>query len=631
MALITSSINYQVIYAQIPDSLETIIKSILDEEPGAVTGSKSFSADSLIVIQFLDKADEFQGIDSDSALKYSEKALSLALKIRSSVLLSSSLQSMGEYCLSHEMYRESMSYFLKSLTIEEKHGDIKRMADLYDELGLVYYYLEVFDKSLDYNQRALEIYGRFNDTTGLATALCHLGSLHSSREFCENRSKEEKLHDFQTAIRYYEQSLELCLRKGDLDGVARNNQNIAAVYNKLEKPQIALGYVLRALEHCRKVNDPEGLLSTLYTLGRTYYRLGEYSKSLEAFRESERISLERNLTGGIQYLYESMASTYYFLGDYKNAYLGYIKYMTIRDSVYNAEKSRQIIELETKYQSEIRQKEILRLKAEKKRRNTLVYTLLAVVLLLVFSIYYQIRLFRKNRIIDGQNLQLREDKIRELEQERLYLAARSVMEGEEAERTRLASDLHNGLGGLLSGIKINLSSMKENSLMTHENVSAFNHAISLLDTSISELRRIAHNLMPETLNHYGLKTAVEDFCTQVSPAGLPEISLQFFGDDMRYTKELELTMYRIIQELVNNALKHSGASRINIQVFSEPKRLFAQITDNGIGFDASAIEKERKGKGLENIRDRVTALNGRFDIWSSPGEGTEMSVEIEIS
>jgi len=137
--------------------------------------------------------------------------------------------------------------------------------------------------------------------------------------------------------------------------------------------------------------------------------------------------------------------------------------------------------------------------------------------------------------------------------------------------------------------------------------------------------------MPETLNHYGLKTAVEDFCTQVSPAGLPEISLQFFGDDIRYTKELELTMYRIIQELVNNALKHSGASRINIQVFTEPKRLFAQITDNGIGFNASAIEKERKGKGLENIRDRVTALNGRFDIWSSPGEGTEMSVEIEIS
>lgn len=628
--VINSMISSLCLNAQIPDSLETIIKSILDEEPGAVKDSKAFSADSLIVIKFLDKADEFQGIDSDSALKYSGKALSLALKTRSSVLLSLSLQSIGEYCLNHEMYRESMSHFLNSLAIEEKHGDMKRMADLYDQLGLVYYYLEVFDKSLDYHQRALEVYRRFNDTTGLATALGHLGSLHSSREFCENRSKEEKLHDFQTAIKYYEQSLALCSQTGDKDGVAKNNQNIAAVYNKLEKPEIALGYVLKALEHCRNVNDPEGVLSTLFTLGRTYYRLGEYSKSLEAFKESEKISLEGNFTGGIQYLYESMASTYYFLGDYKNAYLGYIKYMTIRDSVYNAEKSRQIIELETKYQSEIRQKEILRLKAEKKRRNTLVYTLFAVVLLLVFSIYYQIRLLRKNRIIDGQNLQLREDKIRELEQERLYLAARSVMEGEEAERTRLASDLHNGLGGLLSGIKINLSSMKENAVITHDNVTAFNHALSLLDTSISELRRIAHNLMPETLNHYGLKTAIEDFCTQVAPSGRPELHFHFFGDEIRYTRELELTMYRVIQELVNNALKHSEATTINVQMFSESDRLSVQVTDNGRGFDISSAGNERKGKGIENIRDRITALNGKLEIWSKPGQGTEASVEFEI-
>lgn len=172
--------------------------------------------------------------------------------------------------------------------------------------------------------------------------------------------------------------------------------------------------------------------------------------------------------------------------------------------------------------------------------------------------------------------------------------------------------------------------MKENAVITHENLSAFSHALSLLDTSISELRRIAHNLMPETLNHYGLRTALEDFCTQVAPAGKPEISLQFFGDDIRYSKELELTMYRVIQELVNNAMKHSEATRINVQVFSETHRLSAQVSDNGKGFDSTVADKERKGKGLENIRDRIIALNGRFDIWSRPGQGTEANIEIEI-
>jgi signal transduction histidine kinase len=318
------------------------------------------------------------------------------------------------------------------------------------------------------------------------------------------------------------------------------------------------------------------------------------------------------------------------MGDYKNAYNTYIKYMTIRDSVYNAEKSKQIIELETKYQSEIKQQEIMRLTAEKKRKNSLIYSLIALSAFLGFSIVYSVRIVKKNKIISAQNIQIREEKIRELEKERLYLAARSVLEGEEAERSRLASDLHNGLGGLLSGIKINLSAMKENAVITHENISAFNHAISLLDTSITELRRIAHNLMPETLNHYGLKTAVEDFCTQVSPAGPPQIGLQFFGENIRYTRELELTIYRIIQELVNNALKHAAATQINVEVISEPKRVFARVTDNGKGFDASGEGKERKEKGLENIRDRVVAMNGIFDVWSKPGQGTEISAEIQI-
>jgi len=437
--------------------------------------------------------------------------------------------------------------------------------------------------------------------------------------------------DFNTALDFHQRSIDQYSLIPDERGIAKVNQDIASVYNKMKKPEVALGYVQKSLEYYRKINDPEGIEGVLFTLGRTYYRLKDYKRSIEAFRESEKIALEGRLTGGIQYLYEALAMPYYDIGDYKNAYNTYIKYMTIRDSVYNAEKSRQIIELETKYQSELKQQEIMRLTAEKKRKNSLIYLLGTLMMLLGFSVIYYIRLIRKNRIIADQNIRIKEEKILQLEKEKQYLAARSVMEGEEAERSRLASDLHNGLGGLLSGIKINLSSMKENAVITHENVSSFNHAISLLDTSISELRRIAHNLMPETLNHYGLKTALEDFCSQVSPAGLPKIIMQFFGKEIRYTKELELTVYRIIQELVNNSLKHSGADRIDIQLFSEPDRVSAQVADNGKGFDSTAVEKEGRGKGLQNIRDRVTALNGKFDLRSRPGEGSDIAVEFIIS
>ena len=618
--------------AQDLNSLEKTIDFILNDEIALnETEATIVSADSVEIMNYLSEASRQERINSDSSRTYILKALDIALSGKSLKLISLTVQDLGDYYMSREMYQEAMSCYLKSISIEEKRKDDLRIADLNDKLGTVYYYMEVFDKSLDYYEKTLGIYQSKSDTSGIAGVLSNIGNLHSSREFCEKRTDEEKLSDYNTAIDFLERSAALYSITHNRQGIAKVNQDIAAVYNKMNKPEMALGYVQKSLDWYREMNDPEGIAGTLYTIGKTYYRAKDYKRSIESFKESEKIALEGNLTGGIQYLYEALAMPYYDIGDFKNAYNTYIKYMTIRDSVYNSEKSKQIIELETKYQSELKQQEIMRLTAEKKRKNSLIYMLAALAALLGLSIIYFFRLVKKNKIISDQNIQIREDKIRELEKERLYLAARSVMEGEEAERSRLAGDLHNGLGGLLSGIKINLSAMKENAVITHENISAFNHAISLLDTSITELRRIAHNLMPETLNHYGLKTAVEDFCTQFAPSGPPEIALQFFGENIRYTKELELTIYRIIQELVNNALKHAGATKINVEVISEPKRLFARVTDNGKGFEVSGKNTERKGKGLENLRDRVVAMNGTFDVWSKPGQGTEISAEIQIS
>jgi len=632
ISLILSSLSISEVAAQNADSLGNAIDKMLNGEFGTEEVNGEFSPkDSITVLNYLAEGSRYQSINPDSSLIYIRSALDLALTGNSLSLVSLATTDLGGFFLSREMYREAMLCYLNSLKIEEKRKDEMRIADLNDELGLVYYYMEVFDKSLNYHHKALEIYESRKDTRGIARALSHLGSLHSSRHFCETRNDQERLLDFNTAISYFEKSINQYSLVGDQGGIAKATQDIASVYNKMEKPEIALGYIQKSIDYYRKINDPEGISGALYTLGKTYYRLKDYDKSIQSYKESESIGLAHNLTGGIQYLYEAMAMPYYVTQDFKNAYECYIKYMTIRDSVYNSEKSRQIIELETRYQSQVKENEILRLTSEKRRKNNLLYLLVGVIFLLGLSVNYYLRLIRKNKIIADQNIEIREEKIAELEKERLYLAARSVMEGEEAERSRLATDLHDGLGGLLSGIKINLSSMKENAVITHENVNAFNHALSLLDTSISELRRIAHNMMPETLNHYGLKTALEDFCTQVSPAGKPVLGLQFFGDEIRYTKELELTMYRIIQELVNNALKHSEATQINIQLFSEPKRLFAQVTDNGKGFDPDKVEKERKGKGIENIRDRVTAMNGRFEIWSKAGQGTEITVEMEIS
>jgi len=287
------------------------------------------------------------------------------------------------------------------------------------------------------------------------------------------------------------------------------------------------------------------------------------------------------------------------------------------------------MDMQVKYETEKKQKEILKLSAEKRERNILIYSLLGLFIVVAglgFSIYNNVR---KNKIIVEQQLLVKEKQLAELEKERQLIATKSVLKGEESERSRMARDLHDGLGGLLSGVKINLSSMKGNSIITSENAQAFDHAIKLLDTSISELRRVAHNLMPETLNHYGLKTALNDFIAEMSKNPATELTFSFFGADIRFESQLELTAYRIAQELVNNAMKHSGAAKITLQLIADIDRICIQVVDNGKGFDTSG--KSGDGKGLVSIRDRVTANNGRFEIESTPGVGTEATVEFLLS
>jgi signal transduction histidine kinase len=528
-----------------------------------------------------------------------------------------------------EDYQSATKCFLKSLSIEEKFGNTLRIADLNDELGTVYYYQEIFAKSLGYYTSALTEYEKRRDTMNMAKVYSHLGNLYSSREFCEPRTTPQKKEDFDKAIQLLEKTIQLCTAIHYKPLIINSYVNIASVYNKLQKPDKALVYLKQATDYYRTNHKLNALAGSLHTLGITYFKAKQYSQSARCFEESLKIALENKYTDGIQYLYESMAQTYFSAKDYKNAYEYYVKYMTIRDSLVTAEKSKQLFELETKYQTEKKENEIIKLKSEKREKNVLLLTATGITLLVILSSYFVVKNARNKKLIADQNLEIKERYIRELEKERQLVATKSVLKGEESERSRMARDLHDGLGGLLSGVKINLSSMKGNSIITSENAQAFDHAIRLLDNSISELRRVAHNLMPETLNHYGLKTALHDFMGEMGNNPEVMLTFSFFGADIRFESQLELTIYRIAQELVNNALKHAGATKIDLQLIADVDRVCIQVVDNGKGFDTKCNPCE--GKGLFAIRDRVTAYNGTFELESAPGHGTEASIEFLLS
>ncbi len=166
--------------------------------------------------------------------------------------------------------------------------------------------------------------------------------------------------------------------------------------------------------------------------------------------------------------------------------------------------------------------------------------------------------------------------------------------------------------------------MKGNVFLSEENAKSFSNVIDQLDVSIAELRRVSHNMMPEALIKFGLKEALENYCESLNHSGRIQVRLQAYGMESRMEQSVEIVIYRIIQELLNNVIKHAEAKNVLIQLVREGERFNITVEDDGKGFD---INKVAHGAGLANIRARAAYLNGTVDIVSTEGEGTSVHVE----
>ena len=284
-----------------------------------------------------------------------------------------------------------------------------------------------------------------------------------------------------------------------------------------------------------------------------------------------------------------------------------------------------IEDLGVQYETEKKEAQIHLQQAELKQKSIFNYILIggSIALLLILLLGY--RNYRNRQ-------KLQQSKIDELEKERKLTATEAVLKGEEQERTRLAKDLHDGLGGMLSGIKYSLGNMKENLIMTPDNAQAFERSIDMLDSSIREMRRVAHNMMPEILIKYGLDTALKEFCSEIDRSGVIHANYQSVNmKENELGQTTAVNVYRIVQELVNNAIKHAAAKNVLVQahVFTQEKLLAITVEDDGKGFDTAALGQQ-EGMGWKNIQNRVEFLTGRLDVQTAPGKGTSVMIEINI-
>jgi len=317
-------------------------------------------------------------------------------------------------------------------------------------------------------------------------------------------------------------------------------------------------------------------------------------------------------------------------GSYKKAYEYQQQYKILSDSINSEDSREKISMMEVRFRIENKEQEITKLKAQEqlsqlsiRQKKTLNYILISgAAALLIISLLAYRNYKHKQR--------LQQQRIAELETEKKLTATEAVLKGEEQERSRLAKDLHDGLGGMLSGIKYSLNTMKGNLVMTPENKLSFERSVDMLDGSIREMRRVAHNMMPEALVKFGLDVALKDFCTDINQSGALNVNYQSIGvEGAVIDQTLAITIYRIVQELINNTIKHAGASSAIVQVSKNGDQISVTVEDDGKGFD-TALLKASKGIGWSNIQNRIEFLKGTMDVQSAPGKGVSVHIELTV-
>jgi two-component system, NarL family, sensor kinase len=240
---------------------------------------------------------------------------------------------------------------------------------------------------------------------------------------------------------------------------------------------------------------------------------------------------------------------------------------------------------------------------------------------------------QKKRILEKENA-LNQSRIAELEKEKQLMASEAVIKGQDEERGRLAKDLHDGLGGLLSGVKFSLANMKSHVILDADSALVFERSLDMLDHSISELRRVAHNMMPEVLVKFGLSEALKSYCDRMRESQIFKIDFQSIDMDERLSSNTEIFVYRIVQELLNNTAKHAKATHVLVQLARQNSEISITVEDNGIGigigFERPGVDNAG-GIGWANIRSRVEYLKGKLDVQSSRGQGTSVHITIPVS
>jgi two-component system NarL family sensor kinase len=516
-----------------------------------------------------------------------------------------------------------IDYYLKAIGLDEELHDTHRLSVAYSNIGGIYNNLKEYGKGYAYSLKGILLGRQCDDAAAIESGAINLGSALI------------RLKRLDTALVVLNDAKAIAkdLHEYDIADLAMND--ICAIYQERRQLELLKRSATELMEFARSVGELQGMyygpeqLFFFYLLKKDYAQAGVFCRqSMETARRSKE---DRFLDDA----YHNASMLELAEGHPDN----FFRYDELKDSIDEILLSDKVVKntqvLETKFSLHEKQAEIDDLQKQRRiqelelRQEHLLNAGLVglVVVIILVGLLYRRNYRQRKRLLEA-GAQLQQQRIAELEKEKQLLAVEAVLQGQIEERSRLAKDLHDGLGSILSGVKYSFTNMKDKLIITQEGAEAFDRGMGMLDKSIHELRRVAHNMMPEALMKFGLDTALEDFCRSIDESGAVKLTYASYHiDEPTIPETRAAAIYRVVQELVNNILKHAGATTALVQLIRKDNALSISVEDDGKGFDPAVLE-ESQGIGYLNLRNRVAWLNGTIDIQTEPGRGVSVNIEI---
>ncbi|MDP2384870.1 MAG: sensor histidine kinase [Bacteroidota bacterium] len=558
--------------------------------------------------------------DNSKAIYYFQKALKISEEIKDKAIQADILAYIGLVYEGQDDYKFAFSTFLRSLKLREEIKDEKGIASSFNNIGIIYYNQGNYNEALVYYNKSLDLKSKLHEYRGIVELYNNIGNVYM------DQSK------FDSTLSILFKALALEKKLQDKNGLALTFNNLGLCYRLINKNDSALFYHKKSFAINQLMKNKKGIALAAYNVGYDFFNLNK----IDSAKYYAEISLLNSQIINNLYIKRSSITLLSLINeknkDFKLALLFNRMASEINDTIYSIESQRNTAEMNAKYESEKKENEIKLLNSENniktleikeqqhriKNHGILVGSLILLIVLVIALSWLVIsrKEIKQKGILKAELLKQQE------------LRTEAIIDTQEKERKRIAQDLHDGIGQTLASVKVNLVNISvQSELNSENNLKKIQQTIKSLDDAYKEVRTLSHKMMPKALEEVGLAGAFNDLLEKTLYS--LKIKYTFEKDNItRLNENIEIGLYRIFQELLNNILKHANATEISVHLHKTQTHVILIVEDNGIGIKHN--REPGTGIGLSNIETRAYTLKGHFSINSEVTGGTVAVIRIPI-